>query len=159
RWVLKPTMAYLWGRTVPCKNCRATVPLLKTRWLCKKDNRRVRLLFEPKPDRTGVVFSIEHHVPERGGNAAQRREHDKKLGAATMSRAGAQCPCCPAIMETEDIRYEGTNGRLHHMITAVVVEGPNGKEFRLPTEIEKATVQIDDASLASAFEGVPFGVP
>ena len=37
RWVAKPTMAYLWARTVTCKNCRATIPLLKTRWLCKKE--------------------------------------------------------------------------------------------------------------------------
>lgn len=31
RWVAKPTVAYLWARTVRCKGCRATVPLLKTR--------------------------------------------------------------------------------------------------------------------------------
>jgi len=42
----KPTVAYLWARTVTCKNCRATVPLLKTRWLCKKDSKRVLLLME-----------------------------------------------------------------------------------------------------------------
>ena len=29
----KPTVAYLWARTVKCKNCRATMPLLKTKWL------------------------------------------------------------------------------------------------------------------------------
>ena len=40
----KPTVAYLWARTVTCKNCRATIPLLKTRWLCKKDNKRVVLM-------------------------------------------------------------------------------------------------------------------
>jgi putative DNA methylase len=39
RWVAKPTVAYLWARTVTCKNCRATIPLLKTRWLCKKGPR------------------------------------------------------------------------------------------------------------------------
>ena len=31
RWVAKPTVAYLWVRTVRCKGCRATIPLLKTR--------------------------------------------------------------------------------------------------------------------------------
>ena len=36
RWVAKPTVAYLWARTVPCKSCRATLPLLKTQWLCRK---------------------------------------------------------------------------------------------------------------------------
>src|SRR5690606_36264261 len=35
RWVSKPTVAYLWARTVRCNACRATVPLLKTRWLTK----------------------------------------------------------------------------------------------------------------------------
>ena len=41
RWIAKPTVAYLWARTVPCKQCRAILPLLKTRWLCKKDTKRV----------------------------------------------------------------------------------------------------------------------
>ena len=43
RWVAKPTVAYLWARTVTCKNCRAAIPLLKTRWLCKRDAKRVLL--------------------------------------------------------------------------------------------------------------------
>ena len=36
RWVATPTVAYLWARTARCKGCRATIPLLKTRWLAKK---------------------------------------------------------------------------------------------------------------------------
>ncbi len=34
----RPTVAYLWARTVPCPDpaCGAEVPLLKTLWLCKK---------------------------------------------------------------------------------------------------------------------------
>lgn len=159
RWVAKASMAYLNARTVTCKNCRATIPLLKTLWVCKKDNRRVRLVMEPKPDRTGVEFYIEHNVPARGGNAAQKREQDKKVGAGTMSRAGAQCPCCPTIMETEDIRYEGRNGRLGHMITAVVVEGPDGKEFRLPTKHELRVADVQEDVVLKAFEEIPFGVP
>ena len=69
RWVAKPTVAYLWARTVKCKNCRATIPLLKTRWLCKKDKKRVLLTMEPNADKTGVVFGIETNVPVKGGNA------------------------------------------------------------------------------------------
>src|SRR3984893_12581287 len=42
----KPTVAYLWARTVKCKNCRAPIPLLKTKWLCKKDNKRILLRVE-----------------------------------------------------------------------------------------------------------------
>src|SRR5579859_2744505 len=52
----KTTVAYLWARSVTCKNCRATVPLLKTRWLCKKDKKRIILTMQPNADKTGVVF-------------------------------------------------------------------------------------------------------
>ena len=159
RWVAKPTVAYLWARTVTCKNCRATIPLIKTRWLCKKDNKRIRLVIEPKADHTGVEFSIESNVPERGGNVAQKRENDKKLGAATMSRAGAQCPCCPAIMETEDIRYEGKNGRIGKQMTAVVVEGPTGKGYRSPTELEQKVAEINEETVRTTFEKVQYGIP
>ena len=131
RWVAKPTVACLWARTVRCKSCRAMVPLLKTRWLCKKDNKRVLLTMMPNADGTGVVFGVEAGVPQARGNAAQRREDDKRLGAGTMSRSGARCPCCPAIMTMEDIRLEGRAGRLGAAMTAVVVDGPKGKEYRL----------------------------
>ena len=77
----KPTVAYLWARTVKCKNCRAAMPLLKTKWLCKKDNKRVLLKVEPTPDKTGPAFSIlsGDDATTQGGNGAQRREYDKKL--------------------------------------------------------------------------------
>lgn len=159
RWVAKPVVAYLWAKTVTCKNCRATIPLFKTMWVCKTDTKRIRLLAKPRTDGTGVTFSLEYNVPERGGNAAQKRENDKKLASGTMSRAGAQCPCCPTIMETEDIQYEGKNGRLGQLMSAVVVEGVNGKEYRLPTDLELRSAQVSDASLNKAFETVPFGVP
>ena len=67
---------------------------------------------EPNADRTGVVFSVNANVSAKGGNAAQKREYDRRLGAGTMSRAGAQCPCCSTINTMEDIRLEGKAGRL-----------------------------------------------
>jgi putative DNA methylase len=159
RWVPKPTVAYLWARTVTCKNCRATVPLLKTRWLCRKDKKRVLLSMQPNAERTGVQFSVETHVPVKGGNAAQRREHDKRISAGTMSRAGAKCPCCDAIMTTEDIRLEGKENRLRSIATAVVVDGQTCKEFRLPTSHEKECAAECEAAVASAFTQIPFGIP
>ena len=107
RWIAKPTVAYLWARTVTCKQCRATLPLLKTRWLCKNERKRVLLTMEPNADGTGVLFGVETDAPRVGGNAAQRREHDRQVGGGTMSRTGATCPCCGVIMTMEDIRLEG----------------------------------------------------
>ena len=148
RWVAKPTVAYLWARTVRCKSCRATLPLLKTRWLCKKDNKRALLTMTPKSDGSGVAFKVETGVQPAGGNATQRRGNVNSLGAGTMSRSGACCPCCRAIMTMEDIRFEGRAGRLGTVMTAVVVDGPGGggKEYRSPEdeELRAAEVSADE---------------
>ena len=159
RWVSKPTVAYLWARTVTCKNCRATVPLLKTRWLCKKANKRVLLTMKPKTDKTGVEFGIQNDVPDKGGNAAQRREHDKRLGEGTMSRAGAKCPCCGTIMTLVDIRIEGQAGRLNKINTAVISEGIKGKTYRLPTSHETTSADKTANLLEDVFSCIPGGIP
>ncbi|OGS00025.1 MAG: hypothetical protein A3G41_08075, partial [Elusimicrobia bacterium RIFCSPLOWO2_12_FULL_59_9] len=159
RWVAKPTVAYLWARTVKCKNCRATVPLLKTRWLCKTDRKRVILKMEPNSSKDGVIFEIEPNVPPKGGNAAQRRENDKRLGAGTMSRSGGKCPCCGAIMTMDDIRTEGKAGKMSYMPTATIVDGIKGKEHRIPTAHEIKCAADVVAELPKVFLGVPFGLP
>ena len=159
RWVAKPTVAYLWARTVRCKGCRATLPLLKTRWLCKKENKRVLLAMTPKADGSGVDFGVEAGVPQAGGNAAQRREHDKRLGAGTMSRSGARCPCCPTIATMEDIRLEGRAGRLGAVMTAVVVAGPKGKEYRAPEDEELRAAEVSADELDALYADIPFGLP
>ena len=159
RWVAKQTVAYLWARTVACKQCRATLPLLKTRWLCKKDRKRVLLTMEPSENRTGVVFNVQVDPPQHGGNAAQRREHDRRLGAGTMSRTGATCPCCGAIMTMQDIRHEGQAGRLGDVMTSVVVDGAHGKEYRLPTDHEREVVEVSEVQLQDVYANIPFGLP
>ncbi len=159
RWVAKPTVAYLWARTVACKNCRAVVPLLKTRWLCKKEKKRILLTMEPNADRSGMVFGIENDVPVKGVNTAQRREHDKRIGGGTMSRSGAKCPCCDTIMTMEDIRLEGRGGRLGTINTAVVADGRKGKEYRGPTDLEIRMAAEAEQAVADVFADIPFGVP
>ena len=159
RWVAKPTVAYLWARTVTCKYCRAMLPLLKTCWLCKKDRKRVLLTMDASTDPADVVFGVQNDVPQNGGNAAQRREHDKRIGAGTMSRNGATCPSCGMITTMEDIRFEGRAGRLDAVMTAVVVDGPNGKEYRLPTEHEREVAEISEERLQAVYAEIPFGLP
>ncbi|MCX6538612.1 MAG: DUF1156 domain-containing protein [Acidobacteria bacterium] len=163
RWVAKPPVAYLWARTVTCKNCRATIPLLKTRWLAKKGTKRVLLTMIPNEDRTGVVFGVASGVASTGGNNAQKREHDRKLGQGTMSRAGAWCPCCgkpdTVAMESGDLRAEASAGRMGSLMTAVVVDGPSGKEYRLPTEHELSAAVPHDTEIERIFAEIPFGIP
>lgn len=159
RWVAKPTVAYLWARTVNCKACRAEVPLLKTRWLAKSDKKRIVLTMRPKADKSGVEFGLDQDVKVQGGNAAQKREYDKRLGAGTMSRAGATCPCCGTIMTMEDLRLEGRSGRMGAVMTAVVTESPTTKEYRQPTSHELDMAVEAAAHLDKVYAEVPFGLP
>ncbi len=159
RWVAKPTVAYLWARTVSCANCRAELPLLKTRWLCKKPGKRILLQVAPRKDGSGVDFALEHGVPEGEGNAARRREHDRRLGAGTMSRTGARCACCSAIATMADLRNEGRAGRLAERMSAVVVAGQQGKEYRLPTDAEVDAAAVSEDELEALYGEIPFGLP
>ena len=157
RWVAKPTVAYLWARTVPCAGCRKEVPLLKTRWLCRKGSKRVLLTMAPSDN--GVVFGIESEVPVGNGNAAQRRERDRTLGAGTMSSSGATCPCCGVTATMADLRAAGRAGRLGERMTAVVVDGQRGKEYRLPMDVEVEAAEVSDEMLAQLFVDIPYGLP
>jgi putative DNA methylase len=159
RWVAKATVAYLWARTVPCKACRATIPLLKTRWLCRKDKKRVLLNIAPNADRNGAIFAVESGVSLHVGNATARKAADKTLGAGNMSSSGVRCVCCSGLMKKEDIRYEAQQGRLGAMMTAVVVDGPNGKEYRDPTDHEVRVSEISELEVERVYSDVPFGVP
>ncbi len=159
RWVAKPTVAYLWARTVRCKGCRAMIPLLKTRWLAKKGGKRVVLTMTPNAERDGIVFGVEVDAPEGGATAARRREHDRRIGGGTMSRSGTSCPLCPTIMTMEDLRLDGRAGRLGEVMTAVVVDGPTGKEYRLPTELELRAARVEAADLDRLYAKIPSGLP
>ena len=158
-WIAKPTVAYLWARTVRCGGCRAEIPLLKTRWLCKTAKKRVLLTMTPRGDGSGVDFGVEWDAPESGGGAAQKRAHDRTLGAGTMSGSGAACPCCGAVATMADIRAEGRAGRLGARMTAVVVDGQQGKEYRLPTEAETAAACVGSEELDALYVDIPFGLP
>ena len=159
RWVEKPTVAYLWARTVECAGCRAEMPLLKTRWLCRKPGKRVLLTMTPGEDGAGVVFGVDSAVAAGEGNAAARREHDRRLGAGTMTRRGVTCPGCGAISTMRDLRAAGKGGRLGERLTAVVVNGQRGKEYRLPTEGEVEASRVGEGELEALYADIPHGLP
>ena len=117
------------------------------------------LTMEPDAEQSGVIFDVQSDVPLNDGNAAQRWEHDKRIGAGTMSRTGATCPCCGAIMTMGDIRFEGRAGRLAATMTAVVVHGPKGKEYHVPTDHERTVAEVTEEQLQALYANIPFGLP
>jgi len=62
-------------------------------------------------------------------------------------------------MTMADIRVEGKAGRLSAAMTATVVDGQRGKEYRLPTHREVKMANIDDGVINEAFVDIPFGIP
>jgi len=158
RWVTKPPVAFLWARSVRCGNCRSEIPLLKTRWLCRGKKKRVLLNVKPRGNGGGIEFEVQRGVPEHR-SASQRSAHDEQIGGGTMSRSGARCPGCGAIAEHKFLRSEGRVGQLGEMLTAVVVDGQEGKEYRLPTPEERAAAGVSEAELRAVYEAIPFGLP
>lgn len=163
----KPTIAYLWARTVTCKNCRATIPLLKTRWLCKKEKKRVLLTIQPNSNRTSVLLEVHRDVPQEGHTKSEKTEKDKYLGQGTMSSSGAWCPCCgkPGTVAMtrddiqNDIKAQYAVGKPKFLMTAVIVENESNKEYRLPVEEEIFAVEECEKGLKHLFENIPFGLP
>ena len=158
RWVAKPVVAYLWARTAECGGCRARIPLLKTRWLCKKPKKRV-LLTMSASDRGTVEFAVRTDVPVGAGSAARRRSHDRALGAGTMSGSGTECPNCGAVTRMEELRLQGRSGRLGTRMTAVVIDGQAGKEYRVPIELDIEAAKVDAGDLEALYADVPFALP
>ena len=159
RWVAKPTVAYLWARTVTCKNCRATIPLLKTRWLCKKDKKLTVLNIEPNKEKSGVIFSIQNKITNVGKLSLEMEVNNKQIGNGTMSKSGARCPCCNSIMTMEYIRLEGKADRLGQVLTVCIVDGHSGKEYRLPTDFELSSFSETIELIENIYSQIPFGLP
>jgi adenine-specific DNA methylase len=149
----RTTVAYLWARTVTCKNCRGEVPLLKTCWLCRKPRKKVVLELQAHPGEPRVSFGV------RKLSDSEPDPHVETRG--TMSRSGVRCPLCGVITTTEDLREEGRAGRLGERLVAVVVEGRRGKEYRPPTEAEvaRAAEAASPEELARLAELLPHGLP
>ena len=62
-------------------------------------------------------------------------------------------------MTMGDIRFEGQAGRLGAMMTAVVVDGVKGKEYRLPTNHEIEVAEVTEERLRFLYADIPFGLP
>jgi adenine-specific DNA methylase len=151
----QPTVAYLWARTVPCPDprCGAEVPLLKTLWLCKKENKRRALrILPPSPSQgegPGVRVRFEIWTPD------PRDE----VPPGTMAGAKSRCPVCGTPLTPNYIKQCGQAGKLGARMTAVVVETGHGREYRLPTPEEEVAAHILSSVLEQAAAQIPYGLP
>jgi len=112
-------VAYLWTRTVRCKNpsCGATVPLAKQTWLCKKKGRYVALKIVAPKGQKQVRFEVMEAAAEGG------------LGfdpAAGSEGGNATCPFCGTVADSDYVQSEGAAGRVGFQHLAFVCRKPGG---------------------------------
>jgi putative DNA methylase len=123
-------IAYLWTRTVTCKNpaCKAVVPLVRQTWLCKKKGRYVALKVTAERNR-------ERQPPDQKRVRFQviERDTEKALGfdPAGFSKGGnATCPFCGTVANNDYVKAEGKAGRIGTQAMAVVCTRPRKKGSR-----------------------------
>jgi putative DNA methylase len=117
-------IAYLWTRTVLCKNprCRAQVPLTGITWLRKKAGDFAALRITAPPGKKEAKFEI----------VTARTEGGLGFDPETGSSAGnATCPFCGTVADSEYVKAEGQSGRIGHQLMAVaaVSSSRRGKIF------------------------------
>ncbi len=110
-------VAYLWTRTVRCKNptCGATVPLVRQTWLCKKAKRYVALRMVAPRGEKRVRFEVVESATEKG------------LGfdPAACSRGGnATCPFCGTVADSDYVKAEGRAKRMGEQMMSIVCTRP-----------------------------------
>jgi len=116
-------VAYLWTRTVRCKNpsCGATVPLLRQTWLCKKNERFVALRMVAANGDKRVHFHVVETASER----------DLGFDPTAFSKRGnAVCPFCGAVADSDYVKAEGRAGLIDKQMMAVVCTRP-GKQGKV----------------------------
>jgi len=118
-------IAYYWARVGTCSNpsCKAEVPLLKRFALCDKPNKKIYL--NPIISGVDINFEIKHKVIQ--GNWLNK---------------SLTCPCCGSTTSTKDLKEQASIKPLKERLLAVIFDGANGKDYRIPTKREITQSEI-----------------
>jgi len=138
-------VAYLWTRTVVCKNpsCRAAVPLVRQTWLCKKKGRYAALRMVPAKAEQRARFEVV-----RGRNT-QELGFDPESGSKGGS---ATCPFCGTTADDSYVREQGVRRETGTQLMAIVCSKPGerGKVYLSGDAIE--SFLPDDSSIRKRIE-------
>ena len=175
----KPTVAYLWTRTVPCQDpqCGGTVPLLKTLWVCKKpektlpdtpENRKRPdfLRLKKTKNQTKVIINAKRALKLYPDKETKRvrfeiiaPKNDSEVDKPTMSGTSATCPFCGSNQPGDYIKRCGHEGKLKAQMTSVVYQETYGKEYRPPIPVDMRAADIPAETLEAIAHEIPHGMP
>ena len=131
-------VAYLWTRTVRCKNpsCGAVVPLVRQTWLCKKNGRYIALKITPEQEKKRPRFSVVSSFVRTEKEAIEQFGFDP----GKFSRGGnASCIFCGTVATSDYVKQEGQAKRMDKQLMAVVCtkEGIPGKIYLSAEDVPK----------------------
>jgi putative DNA methylase len=106
-------VAYLWTRTVKCKNpnCGGIVPLVRQTWLCKKKGRYAALKMITILEKKEVIFEV----------VEAQKESDLGFDPEAFSKGGnATCPFCGTVADGPYVKTEGCAKRIGQQMMAII---------------------------------------
>jgi len=132
-------VAYIWVRTVPCRNpqCRSTVPLVRQAWLRKKG---CVVSAVPTLKKGGTELSWEIVVGSEDAG-----DDDEQTGAG-----GAVCLACPTPVPASYVKECGLAGKIGESLAALVLPGPRSKLY-VPGQFASECIIPDVESIARSF--------
>ena len=174
----KPTVAYLWARTIPCQDpqCGGTVPLLKTLWVCKKPEKTLPdtpenrerpdfLAVRKRGNQTRVVINGKRALKLLPDKATKQvcfeivaPKNDGEVDKPTMSGTSATCPFCGVQQPKTHIKRCGQEGKLNSQMTTVIYQETYGKEYRSPTSVDMNAANIPAEALERIAHEIPHGI-
>ena len=127
----KLTVAYLWARTIPCQDpkCGATIPLLKTLWICKKAEKTLKdtpenrnrldfLRLKKRKNQTKVIINAKRALKFHPDSKTKRVRFEifapknvDDVGNSAMSDTTATCPFCGSQQPKDYIKRCGHEGQ------------------------------------------------
>ena len=146
-------VAYLWTRTVRCKNprCGAVVPLVRQTWLCKKAGRFIALKVTPGQNKRPCFSLVESHH-RREEEAVQ----DLGFDPGKFSRRGnAVCVFCGTVADSDYVKQEARAGRMGRELMAVVCTRPGhrGKVYLAANQLP-SDMWPDDSAIRRRIESL-----
>lgn len=132
----RTVIAYKWARTVRNPNPAnpIAVPLVSSWWLSKKKGKEAWV--EPQVVNGGIRYRVHHNA-----------DGPTKDADGTRKRSGAVSLTDGTPIPTQYIKNEGTAGRMGQHMLAVICEGPDGRLYLSPTDLDlksSAVPPVDD---------------
>ncbi len=121
-------VAYLWTRTVPCRNCGATVPLHRQTWLRHKPGGFVAA----RPVASSGKGRVRYELLESAAKDAAQAVAAWGFDPTDLSKGGeTECLFCRAAVPADHIKECGKSRRMgvQLMVVVTVRDGNRGKVY------------------------------